>query len=87
MQSKDASGCSEEGDQVAFGGLGGTNSVPEAHCSLLPNSIPPSSTTPTLNNDCALSLSLQLQVTDVVSVHNGRTTQKSYLASLGSRTP
>lgn len=54
---KDASGCSGEGDQVAFGGLGGTNAVPEAHCSILPNRIPPSSTPPILNNDCALSLS------------------------------
>lgn len=32
-------------------------------------------------------LSQQLQVTDVVSVHNGRTTQKSYLASLGFLAP
>lgn len=83
---KDASGCSGEGDQVAFGDQGETNAGPEAPCSLLPNRIPLSST-PHPSTMTAPCLSLQLQVMDVVSVHNGKTTQKSYLASLGSQAP
>jgi hypothetical protein len=82
-ENKYSSGCSGEIDKVTFGSQDGTG--PEAQCPLPTNCIPPHSSIPVLSNEC--SLMLQLQATGIVSIHNGRATQKSSLRNLWSLPP